>query len=109
MTQTNRRVAMPGGHRIPFERSTTLAHETPAFDLQQASGTGLDTAMVVANKIALGHIEWGIAGGVDTTSDAPIALNEKVRKILLEVGRAKTARRPASETWAKAHKLPVLA
>ncbi|OYU43025.1 MAG: acetyl-CoA acetyltransferase [Burkholderiales bacterium PBB4] len=47
--------------------------------------------MVVANKIALGHIECGIAGGVDTTSDAPIALNEKMRKILLEVSRAKTA------------------
>ena len=65
--------------------STTLAHETPAFDLQQACGTGLEAAMVVANKIALGHIECGIAGGVDTTSDAPIAVNEKMRKILLEV------------------------
>jgi len=71
--------------------STTLARETPAFDLQQACGTGLEAAMVVANKIALGHIESGIAGGVDTTSDAPIALNEKLRKILLDLSRAKTA------------------
>ena len=71
--------------------STTLARETPAFDLQQACGTGLEAAMVVANKIALGHIECGIAGGVDTTSDAPIALNEKMRKILLDLSRAKTA------------------
>jgi len=71
--------------------STTLARETPAFDLQQACGTGLEAAMVVANKIALGHIECGIAGGVDTTSDAPIALNEKLRKILLDLSRAKTA------------------
>ncbi len=70
--------------------STTLARETPAFDLQQACGTGLEAAMVVANKIALGHIECGIAGGVDTTSDAPIALNEKMRKILLDLSRAKT-------------------
>jgi acetyl-CoA C-acetyltransferase len=70
--------------------STTLARETPAFDLQQACGTGLEAAMVVANKIALGHIECGIAGGVDTTSDAPIALNEKLRKILLDLSRAKT-------------------
>jgi acetyl-CoA C-acetyltransferase len=46
--------------------------------------------MQVANKIALGHIECGIGGGVDTTSDAPIALNEKLRKILLEASRAKT-------------------
>ena len=70
--------------------STSLARETPAFDLQQACGTGLEAAMLVANKIALGHIECGIAGGVDTTSDAPIALNEKMRKILLDLSRAKT-------------------
>lgn len=47
--------------------------------------------MLVANKIALGHIECGIAGGVDTTSDAPIALNEQMRRILLDLSRAKTA------------------
>ncbi|MBI5334884.1 MAG: acetyl-CoA C-acetyltransferase [Burkholderiales bacterium] len=70
--------------------STTLAPETPAFDLQQACGTGLEAAMLVANKIALGHIESGIACGVDTTSDAPIAINEKMRKILLEANRQKT-------------------
>ncbi len=70
--------------------STTLARETPAFDIQQACGTGLEAAMIVANKIALGHIDSGIAGGVDTTSDAPIALNEKLRKILLDLSRAKT-------------------
>lgn len=71
--------------------STTLSRETPAFDLQQACGTGLEAAMLVANKIALGHIECGIAGGVDTTSDAPIALNEQMRRILLDLSRAKTA------------------
>jgi len=71
--------------------STTLARETPAFDLQQACGTGLEAAIVVANKIALGHIECGIAGGVDTTSDAPIGINEKLRRILLDTRRAKTA------------------
>src|SRR5690606_12741856 len=70
--------------------STTLAPETPAYDLQQACGTGLEALMLVANKIALGHIECGIGGGVDTTSDAPTALNEKMRKILLEANRAKT-------------------
>ncbi len=70
--------------------STTLAPETPAYDLQQACGTGLEAAMLVANKIALGHIEVGIGGGVDTTSDAPIGVNEKMRKILLEANRAKT-------------------
>ena len=70
--------------------STTLSPQTPAFDIQQACGTGLEAAMVVANKIALGHIECGMAGGVDTTSDAPIGVNEKMRKILLEASRAKS-------------------
>ncbi len=67
-----------------------LAPETPATDIQQACGTGLQAAIYVANKIALGQIEVGIAGGSDTTSDAPIAVGEKLRKILLEVNRAKT-------------------
>lgn len=66
-----------------------LAPTTPATDIQQACGTGLQAAMLVANKIALGQIEAGIAGGTDTTSDAPIAVGEKLRKILLEANRAK--------------------
>lgn len=70
--------------------STTLSPETPAYDLQQACGTGLEAIMLVANKIALGHIESGIGGGVDTTSDAPIGVNEKMRKILLEANRGKS-------------------
>jgi acetyl-CoA C-acetyltransferase len=70
--------------------STTLAKETPAYDVQQACGTGLEAAILVANKIALGQIEVGVAGGVDTTSDAPIGVNERMRKILLEANRGKT-------------------
>ncbi|MEE1122265.1 MAG: acetyl-CoA C-acetyltransferase, partial [Acinetobacter pseudolwoffii] len=71
---------------------TALAPETPAYDIQQACGTGLQAAFLVANKIALGQIEVGIAGGVDTTSDAPIALGDGLRKALLELNIAKTAK-----------------
>jgi acetyl-CoA C-acetyltransferase len=67
-----------------------LAPETPAVDLQQACGTGLQATIYIANKIALGQIDAGIAGGTDTTSDAPIAVGEKLRRILLEANRAKT-------------------
>lgn len=67
-----------------------LSAETPAYDLQQACGTGLEAALLVANKIALGQIECGIAGGVDTTSDAPIGVHEELRQILLEANRGKT-------------------
>ena len=67
-----------------------LSPQTPAYDIQQACGTGLESALLVANKIALGQIECGIAGGVDTTSDAPIGVNEGLRKILLQANRSKS-------------------
>lgn len=67
-----------------------LSAQTPAYDIQQACGTGLEAALLVANKIALGQIECGIAGGVDTASDAPIAVDEGLRQVLLQANRAKT-------------------
>ncbi|HEY0888001.1 MAG TPA: acetyl-CoA C-acetyltransferase [Nocardioides sp.] len=66
-----------------------LSPSTPATDIQQACGTGLQAAIYVANKIALARIDSGIAGGSDTTSDAPIAVGEGLRKALLEANRAK--------------------
>jgi acetyl-CoA C-acetyltransferase len=67
-----------------------LSPETPAYDVQQACDTGIQAAVLVANKVALGQIEAGVAGGVDTTSDAPIAVNEDLREVLLEANRRKT-------------------
>jgi acetyl-CoA C-acetyltransferase len=66
-----------------------LSPETPATDIQQACGTGLQAAIQVANKIALGQIDVGIAGGTDTTSDAPVAISEKLRKKLMKVNAAR--------------------
>ena len=68
-----------------------LAPSTPAYDVQQACDTGIQATVGVANKIALGAIEVGVAGGVDTTSDAPIAVSEGLRRVLLEANRAKSA------------------
>jgi acetyl-CoA C-acetyltransferase len=67
-----------------------LNPHTPAYDLQQACGTGLEATILVANKIALGQIDSGIAGGFDTTSDAPISVNEDLRQVLLEANRTKS-------------------
>ena len=67
-----------------------LDPHTPAYDVQQACGTGLETTILVANKIALGQIDVGVAGGVDTTSDAPLGVNEQMRGALLELNRART-------------------
>jgi acetyl-CoA C-acetyltransferase len=67
-----------------------LAPSTPAYDVQQACGTGLQAVTLVANKIALGQIESGIAGGVDTTSDAPLAVGDDLRRLLISLNNAKS-------------------
>ena len=69
---------------------TKLAPETPAYDVQQACGTGLEATILVGNKVALGQIDAAIAGGVDTTSDAPIEINEDLREVLLQLNRTKS-------------------
>lgn len=69
---------------------SALSAETPAYDLQQACATGLETVLGLANKIKLGQIDSAIAGGVDSASDAPIAVSEGLREILLDLNRAKT-------------------
>ncbi|MBN8280725.1 MAG: acetyl-CoA C-acetyltransferase [Gammaproteobacteria bacterium] len=69
---------------------TSLAPETPAFDLQRACGTSLEAAILVGNKIALGQIESGIAGGTDTISDVPIVYPDEYRELLLASARGKS-------------------
>src|SRR3954454_13749211 len=67
-----------------------LDARTPAYDIQQACGTGLQAVIAAANKIALGQTESAIAGGADTASDAPLGVNDHLRRILLEARRAKS-------------------
>jgi acetyl-CoA C-acetyltransferase len=67
-----------------------LSPQTPAYDIQQACGTGLEAAILVANKIALGQIECGIACGSDTTSDAPIEVSRGMQRMLMDLNAAKT-------------------
>ncbi|UQX88836.1 acetyl-CoA C-acetyltransferase [Jatrophihabitans telluris] len=87
---------------------SALSPFTPAYDVQQACGTGLETTILVANKIALGQIDSGVAGGVDTVSDAPIAVSEGLRTALLNANRAKdvTGRLRALAKIRPAHLLP---
>ncbi|MDP9143029.1 MAG: acetyl-CoA C-acetyltransferase [Pseudomonadota bacterium] len=67
-----------------------LSPQTPAYDVQQACATSLETAILVGNKIATGQIESGIAGGVDSSSDAPVSLQDSLRKLILRLNRSKT-------------------
>jgi acetyl-CoA C-acetyltransferase len=70
-----------------------LAAETPGFDLQRACGTGLEAAILLGNKIALGQIECAIAAGVDSVSDPPVAYPRSFQQLLLKSVRGKTALR----------------
>ena len=67
-----------------------LSPNTPGVDIQRACGTSLEACAMIANKIALGQIESGIAGGTDSISDAPIVYPDGYREILLEVFRARS-------------------
>lgn len=67
-----------------------LSAKTPATDLQKACGTSLEAAIMIANKIALGQIESGIAGGADTNSDVPIEFKKSFSDRLLKISNAKT-------------------
>ena len=69
-----------------------LSLQTPGVDLQRVCGTSLEAAIMIANKIALGQIEAGMAGGTDTISDAPIVYPDDYRSILLEMHRARSAK-----------------
>jgi acetyl-CoA C-acetyltransferase len=67
-----------------------LSPRTPGIDLQRACGTSLEACSLIGNKIALGQIESGIAGGTDSISDAPIVYPDSYRAIMMELFRARS-------------------
>ena len=83
--------------------SSGLHPRTPAYDVQQACGTGLEAAILVANKIALGQIDAGIACGTDTTSDAPIAVHPRMQRAMMDFNGARTTGAKMRALAAMAH------
>ena len=71
---------------------SSLDHATPAYDVQMACATGMEAIGSLANKIKLGQLDSAIGGGVDTTSDAPIAVSDALRGILMELSRARSTK-----------------
>ena len=67
-----------------------LSFETPGFDLQRACGTSLETAIIIGSKIALGQIDSGLAGGVDTISDPPVVYPREYQQLLLRSFRGRS-------------------
>src|SRR5688572_20620650 len=70
--------------------SSGLDPQTPGLDMQRACGTGLDAAISIATRIALGQMDSGIAGGFDTVSDPPIVYPRSYQQLLLRAYRART-------------------
>jgi|SRR5579863_8640180 len=70
--------------------SSGLDPHTPGLDLQRACGTSLEAAIDIGNKIALGQIEAGIAGGTDSVSDAPIVYPRSYQQLLLASYRGRS-------------------
>lgn len=69
---------------------TTLNPDTPAYTLQRACGTSLETTLQIALKIANYQMDDGIAGGVDSNSDLPVMFRQSFTRILLKLNEAKT-------------------
>lgn len=82
---------------------TSLDPHTPAYDIQQACGTGLEAAILVANKVALGQVEAGIACGSDTTSDVPVAVHPRFQRALMDLSGADTLGQRLKAAAALAH------
>jgi acetyl-CoA C-acetyltransferase len=71
--------------------SSGLDPHTPGLDMQRACGTSLEAAIDIGNKIALGQIDAGIAGGTDSISDAPIVYPRSYQQLLLASARGRSA------------------
>ena len=87
---------------------SSLDAHTPACELQQACATGLEATIYVSNKIRLGQIADGIAGGADSVSDAPMAISDGLRHALIRASAAKTlpARLQALSSIRPGHLVP---
>jgi acetyl-CoA C-acetyltransferase len=70
--------------------SSGLSPQTPGADVQRACGTSLEAAILIGNKIALGQIDAGLAGGVDTISDPPIVYPKSYQQLLLKSYRGRS-------------------
>lgn len=76
-----------------------LLHETPAMGIQRACGTSLEAAIAIGNKINLGQIQSGIAGGVDSMSDVPVFYRPEFAKRLLRLAKAKSTIEQLKVFW----------
>lgn len=69
---------------------TSLDPHTPAYNLQRACGTSLDSTIQLGLRIAAGQIDTAISGGSDTNSDIPLQFQKQLGWKLADLKHAKT-------------------
>ena len=83
--------------------SSALHPATPAYDVQQACATSLTAAVQLSNRIRVGQLDVALAGGVDSASDSPVAVSDRLRRTLIRLNAAKT---PLDKAKTLAHVRP---
>ncbi len=53
---------------------SNLLKDVPAFTVNKRCGSGLQAVMLIADRIRLGDIKAGVAGGMESTTNAPYIL-----------------------------------
>jgi acetyl-CoA acyltransferase len=62
----------------------------PAYSVNRACASAAQAIENVATEIAAGHIDAGIAGGVESLSDIPILHSRRFSRILMEASKARS-------------------
>jgi acetyl-CoA acyltransferase len=70
--------------------SSGLPQDLDAYSVSRACATSYQSTVNVAQAIAHGAIDCGIAGGADSASDVPIAVSKKLANALIDASRART-------------------
>lgn len=84
-------IQMPNAPNIAREivLGTQLPEKTDAYSLTRACTTSFQAIANLADSIALGHVNVGIAGGADSASVLPIGMSPFFNTFLLKLAKAK--------------------
>lgn len=69
---------------------TGLPHSVEAYSVSRACATSYQSVVSLAQAIAVGVVDCGIAGGADSISDVPVAVSKNLAAALVQANRART-------------------
>ena len=67
-----------------------MDYGTDAYSVSRACATSFQSTADIANAIALGDIEIGLAGGADSSSVLPVQVSRQLGRALINASKAKT-------------------